>query len=273
MTLLKEKDICEVSKNLMSYNKELITKTGTDLAGIALHATGIYEKYYNSYKVNSHIAVVPVSCGDGVINGFCETIKDIINILGFSSYVTSEKDISGIEEAYQRMADVIFIADDEKFIALNTLSRKVVDNGDATGRGYAAALDLVAGGIRDKEVLLIGAGPVGIGAAAFLDMKGAKISVYDIDKEKAKSLKKHIENIKIVKELDKVLPNFDFVLDATPAAGIIKETAVNERMIIAAPGIPLGIESTCVESLSHRIIHDVLEIGVATMLFHALHDF
>jgi pyrrolysine biosynthesis protein PylD len=272
MTLLKEKDICEVARNLRSYNDELIIKTGTDLAGIALHAVGINESYYNSHKSNAQIAVIPVSCGEGVINGFCDMVKDIIKFLGFSSYVTSQKDIAGVEEAYQKKASALFIADDEKFIALNTLSRKVVDNGDATGRGYAAALDLMAGGIRDKEVLIIGAGPVGIGAAAFINMKGAKISVNDIDEKKAMKLKDSMECINIVTDLDKALPDFNFVLDATPAAGIIKEPAINEGTIIAAPGIPLGVESACAASFLYKIVHDVLEIGVATMLFDVLHD-
>jgi len=37
-----------------------------------------------------------------------------------------------------------------------------------------------------------------------------------------------------------------------------------------APVIPLGVEAACVAQLSSRLIHDPLQIGVATMMFDVL---
>lgn len=45
------------------------------------------------------------------------------------------------------------LADDNRFVAISLITRKVLDNSQATGRFFAAALDLMAGGIMNREVL------------------------------------------------------------------------------------------------------------------------
>jgi pyrrolysine biosynthesis protein PylD len=81
------------------------------------------------------------------------------------------------------------MADDVKFIALNVLTGAAADNGEATGRGFAAALTGIAQGLEEKSVLVLGAGPVGISAFTFLKKLGAKAAVFDIDDTKVEKLK------------------------------------------------------------------------------------
>lgn len=270
MTLLKAKDILHISENLQDYNELLLSRFGKSLAEIAMCAVGKNKKDFEDCYRQALIAVVPVTAGNGIINGFSDTVKAIIENAGFKCFVTQNKDITGLEEAYNKQARVIFIADDDKFIAINTCSNKIADNSIDTGKGYAAALDLMSGGLKDKSVVLIGAGPVGMGAASYMTAHGAKVLVYDILKQKAKNLKLELPEIGVLSELDNALKNNDLIFDATPAIRIIRKEHINDKTLISAPGIPLGLEEDCIPIIKDRLMHDVLELGVVTMLFDAL---
>ena len=52
------------------------------------------------------------------------------------------------------------MADDNRFIAFNLRNKVVVDNGDATGKGYVSALFGMAKGLKESNVLVLGYGPV-----------------------------------------------------------------------------------------------------------------
>ncbi|MHC6179683.1 3-methylornithyl-N6-L-lysine dehydrogenase PylD [Clostridium sp. JNZ X4-2] len=270
VTLLKSKDIFGISENLARYDKILCEKTGKSLAGIAMYAVSRENRDSEPCFKDSLVGVVPVTCGSGIINGFSETVSCIVESIGFKCFITKNKDVSGLEEAYEKKAKVIFIADDDKFIAINTCNNKVAENSFNTGRGYAAALDLMSGGLKDKNVLLIGAGPVGFGAAFFMINRGARILVYDILKQKAESLKKSFPEVEIITDPNRALKNNNLIFDATYAKDIIKKEHVDGNTLISAPGIPLGLREECFPIIKDRLIHDVLEIGVATMLFDSL---
>lgn len=270
MTLLKAKDVSYISKNLQNYNELLLSRFGKSLAEIAIYAVGKDKKVFeNSYK-KALVAVVPVTAGNGIIDGFSHTVKTIVENVGFKCFVTKNKDITGLAEAYNKQAKVIFIADDDKFIAINTSSNKIADNSMDTGKGYAAALDLMSGGLKDKSVVLIGAGPVGVGAASYMTAHGAKVLIYDILKQKAENLREALPKTEILVELDNALKNSNLIFDATPARNLIKKEYINDITVISAPGIPLGLQEDCIPIIKDRLIHDVLELGVATMLFDAL---
>jgi len=270
MTRLREDDIVNISSQLKEYDNQLLLKVGKTLAGIAAHAIGRTEKEIYISHEDIVAAVVPMSCGEGIINGFSQTVQKIIEFMGFASFVTGSSDVGGLAEAVSRGAKVIFLGDDDNFIAVNTSKGKIVDNGIATGRGYGAALDLMAGGIQGKEVLLMGAGPVGTGAAEFMASRGARVLIYDIDINKAERLKEAGFAAQTVNELDEALESCNLVLDATPAAGIIGKEFITQSTMICAPGIPLGLCDECIPLVSGRLVHDALEIGVATMLFEAV---
>lgn len=270
MTLLKAKDIFGISENLDQYNKNLCKTVGKTLQEIARHAIEIEGRNNELSLSDVSVGVVPVTCGSGIIGGFSETVKSIVESIGAKGFVTKNKDVGGLEEAYKKGAKVIFIADDDKFIAINTCSNKVAENSFNTGRGYAAALDLMSGGLKDKTVVLLGAGPVGFGAADFMTNKGAKILVYDILKQKSESLKRSFSEVEIAEDLDKALRDNNIIFDATYAKDIIGKEHIGHTTWISAPGIPIGLKKECISIVKNRLIHDVLEIGVATMLFDSL---
>ena len=60
------------------------------------------------------------------------------------------------------------------------------------------------------------------------------------------------------------------MIDATPANGIIRARDIASQSYIAAPGVPLGVSSRALEKGSDRILHDPLQIGVATMAMAAV---
>ena len=61
-----------------------------------------------------------------------------------------------------------FFADDNRFIALELQHRNIVDNAVATGRGFVTGLQLMAGSLKDRHVLVLGCGPVGQSAVKAL---------------------------------------------------------------------------------------------------------
>lgn len=270
MTRLREEDILNISENLKEYDKQLVNSVGKTLSEIAAHAIGSKEKELYDLHQAVPVAVIPISCGEGIISGFSGSVQKIIEFMGFTAFVTGHKDVGGLAEAVKKGAKVIFLADDDHFVAINMATGKVVDNGKATGKGYAAALDLMSGGLRNKEVLLIGAGPVGTGAAAFMSAHGATVFVYDVNRNQAENMIETVPGVQIVQDFYAALPEYKLLFDATPAAEIIGKEYIGEATMISAPGIPLGLSQECFPLISNRLIHDALEIGVATMLFEVL---
>ncbi|MCE5284638.1 MAG: 3-methylornithyl-N6-L-lysine dehydrogenase PylD [Pelosinus sp.] len=270
MTRLKETDIEEISGALTIYNKTLQANFGAGLFDIAAYAVNKQPGEMVALLDKATIGVVPITSGQGVISGFSATVQSIINFLGGKAFVTKGSDVGGLAEAVSRGAEVLFLADDDNFVALHLKSGRVVCNSEATGRGYSAALALMAQGLSKKQVLVVGAGPVGLGAAAFLLQQQAIVSVFDINRKKAEAIRKSLPDVQVADSLEAALAKCSLVLEATPSANVIKACHVTEKMMVAAPGVPLGVEPEAAALLNNRLLHDVLEIGVATMLFSVL---
>lgn len=273
MTRLKQEDIVEISKTLEEYNLELIRKTGCSLREISAHAVG-RRASGEFFPRQPKVAVIPMSCGQGIIEGFVESVAGIINYLGFNAIITESRDAGGVAEAVQGGAEILFMADDERFVAVNVRTGKVSDNGEATGKGYVAGLERMCAGLDGKKVLLIGAGPVGNGAAKALARFGAEVAVFDIDlsssQRLSRDLKKLGHTLKIETNLDAALGQHRILVDACPAKGVIMVEYIAEDTMIAAPGIPLGVEADGVEQVADQLLHDPLQIGVSTMMFDVL---
>ncbi|GAB4256892.1 3-methylornithyl-N6-L-lysine dehydrogenase PylD [Thermincola ferriacetica] len=269
MTRLKTEDISHIKASLDKYNRDLIVKTGATLGQIAAYAaeTG-EEKVCRNFKV----AVIPFTCGRGIIEGFTQAVASITGFLGFNSFVTENTDAGGVAEAVEKGAEILMMADDDKFVAINRVTARVSDNGEATGRGYAAALDLMAGGLRNRNVLILGAGPVGKGAALALAKLGAKISIFDIKPRCSNRLAEEVHEktgitVRTEGNLDRALLVNKIIYDATPAPSFIHKRHITPDTFIAAPGIPLGVDSEALPEVADRLLHDPLEIGVATMIY------
>lgn len=272
MTRLKQDDVITIAATLEIYNSELVNMTGCSLREIAVHAVGKGVSEVDVQKPK--VAVIPMTCGQGIIEGFVESVASIIRYLGFKAVITKSTDAGGVAEAVQIGSEILFMADDDRFVAVNLRTGKVSDNGDATGKGYVAGLVHMCNGLEGKKVLVIGAGPVGTSAALALIRFGAEVSIYDIDlsasQRLAGELLKQGYAATIETDLDVALGRHYIMVDACPAEEFITLRHISKDTMIAAPGIPLGVQADGVAQISNRLLHDPLQIGVATMMFDVL---
>jgi pyrrolysine biosynthesis protein PylD len=275
MTRLTTWDIQSITDGLPTYDASLIKKTGCSLRKIACLAMEVTEKDIQASLERAVIGVIPMTSGDGVLNGFCEMVSEIANYLGCRTFVTGKTDAAGIAEAAERNADILMFADEDRFIALHMQHRKIVDNAVATGKGFVAGLGLMAGGLKDKKVLVLGCGPVGQSAVRALGEKGCRISVYDIDPVAYDHLSKTFSDdtdvdVLFLNDLDLALKNHELIVDASPAGDFILAQHITSQTLISAPGMPVGLDKAALEAIGNRLLHDPLQIGVAAMVVGAL---
>ena len=69
----------------------------------------------------------------------------------------------------------------------------------------------------------------------------------------------------IEQDMEKALLNHSYIMEATPSADTIPDNLIGPHMVVAAPGVPLGISEKGCRLLADRLIHDKLELGVAAM--------
>ncbi len=268
MTRLKQDDIYQISKSLEQLDMELMAKTGLTLRGIACAASGVDEGQTSGSIAGITAAVVPVTAGLGIISGFSDTVSAILKHIGFSSFTTDSTDAGGVSEAFLRRADLLLMADDHCFTALNLGNLKVVDNAEATARGFVAGLERMSGGFDRKTVLVLGCGPVGSAAAIALIQRGARVALFDLVRERAEALATELPTgiATVVKtDLDTALMKYNHLIDATPSGAFIKARHISVKTIAAGPGVPVGLDSDALSTMNDRFLHDPLETGVATM--------
>lgn len=272
MTRLKGEDIKNIGKQLKDYDISLVKKTGLPLREIARRAVGISGEEMNRALARRRATVIPIAAGQGIIEGFGEAVREILHHMGANVFQSTATDVGGVAEAIERGADILFCADDERFIAVNLRLRKVVDNREATARGYVEVLEHAVGSLKDREVLVIGgAGRLGWNAVLFLEKKGAHVSIYDLDQGRLVSLVRD-RKILVETDLEKALRRHHIFFDASPATDLIRVEHIKPETMIAAPGIPLGLSHEAYLMIQGRLIHDPLQIGVATMLAEAISD-
>lgn len=258
MTRLVEEDINTLIVNLKAYDGTLEQQTGMALIDIAMHAVG-RKRPFRSLKT----AVIPVTSGLGIIDGFSDTVCGILRYCGIDAYVTQSTDVGGIQEAYRTGADMIFMADDDVCSSFSVGGRAYSDNGYATGIGFAAALEKAMQERKEeKKVLVLGLGPVGRAAAEHLQKNGCEVWVHDTKPSAIQSfLKTHGDMHPLEEGMDK--KSFYYIYDATPVAHVIGKEDVTEKTVIAAPGMPLGVDEDAVKIAT--VIHNPLELGILTM--------
>ena len=267
MTRLTEHDVRTLVERLTVFEDRL-----REVAGIGLRELAMATVADPPVCVPLHgarIAAVPVTAGEGVISGFTDCVATILRHLDCDAWVTQQPDVRGIQEAITSRAEVIFIADDHRFVALDVRKGRCIDDDPATADGYVTALEAAAGGLFSKHVLLLGLGPVGRAAARRLVRRGAKVEVVEPDEARlqaALDIGLHIRPV----TLDEGLSRCDLIFDATPAPGFIAAGAVSDATIAAVPGIPSAFTAAAQEALGVRHIHEPLAVGVAVMAARAL---
>ena len=271
MTRLTQNDIQDIPEMLKAYDDQLLSLTGMDLAGVACRTYGLPRSALYDYAAVARVGIVPITCGLGLIPGFAETVKAIVEYLGFAALITPAANVAGLAQAAQWGADVVLLSDDDDFQAIDFKAGISVHNSEATGRVFAAGLDLMAGGLEGKKVLVVGCGPVGRNAGHELMQRGAVLGVADKDLAKARRMAQELKHevdgeVVAAQDLDRALREYRYILDATPAAGIMDTQHVAGNSLISAPGVPLGLTPEALQAASGRVLHDTLQLGVAAML-------
>jgi len=272
MTRLIEADIVNIPNSITTYDETLIAKTGCSFFQIACHAMQVSEETVRVSIENVRVGVIPITTGLGRLHGFCDAVAAIANHMRCQAFVCQQTDVAGIGEAITTGADIIMLADEQHFIALNLNTHKIADNTVATGRGFVTALHRMAGpSLKQQRVLVIGCGPVGQNAINLLLEHGCSVSVYDIDPLRSASLLKTggpgtSGLIQQTTDLEYALLSHALIVDATPAGAFIRARHIKPETMISAPGMPLGLDRAAQAAIGNRLIHDPLHIGVATML-------
>lgn len=217
----------------------------------------------------ARVAAVPVSTGEGFIPGFCECVAAILRHVGCDARVASVPDVRGLQEAADGGDEVVFVADDFRFIALNIRSGVCADDDPATADGYVTALAAAAGALAGKPALLLGLGPVGRAAGRRLGALGAELHVVERDPAAADRARAEGLSFSLV-DLGEGLAHCDLLFDATPAAGIVHAADLRVGAIAAVPGVPSAFDAGARARLGVRHIHEPLAVGVAVMAARAL---
>jgi 3-methylornithyl-N6-L-lysine dehydrogenase len=275
VTRLTTWDIQDISRELPAYDTSLIEKTGCSLGQIACLAMQANQKDIQASMQAVQVGVIPITSGGGVLDGFCQAVSAIVRHLGCKAFVTRNQDASGIAEAIERNARVLMFADEDRFIALDLHHRRLVDNAMATARGFVTGLALMSGNIKEQRVLVLGCGPVGQNAIKALLKNDCRVSVYDVDPGaydmlSAASGRATDDKVQFMNDLEQALCNHDLIVDATPAADLIPARHIRPKTIVSAPGMPLGLDRAAKNAIGNRLLHDPLQMGVATMLVGAL---
>ena len=269
MTRLKTSDIVGIARSLEQYDKELREKTGCNLLEIAEDAANT-KKHMRTTLEKSAAAAVPITSGQGVIEGFSEAVAAILNHIGLRTIITREADEVGIAEAYEKGAKLIFIADDRKFVAINTHSMRVVDNAISTAKAYVAVLGRMTRGLTGKSVLVIGVGNIGTATISELLLRKAKPIAVDSDESKLKNLKTEFgRNVVVLHSFADALRKTNLIINTAPARNIINANMIRENTLISTPAIPLCLTDAAVRKVGKNLVHDPLQLGVATMAVEA----
>jgi 3-methylornithyl-N6-L-lysine dehydrogenase len=262
LTRLITEWILDMEEGCQRRDLELKEKTGLSLLELAAKAADREPSELRRLSGDVLVAAVPVTAGLGVIGQFAQSVAAILRTTGFNCMVTEKSDVNGLYEAYTNNANLIFIADDERFLAMNTKTQKIGENNLATAAGYVAALEAMMNKrgveMKDAPVLVLGYGPVGRHAEKLLLMKGARVTVFDKDPFQGKPNR------------PQDMIHFPYIFEATPQSGWIHKDMLSPDALIAAPGIPLGLDPEAAELFKNQLVHDMLDIGTATMLAMAL---
>ncbi|MGW8265002.1 MAG: 3-methylornithyl-N6-L-lysine dehydrogenase PylD [Longimicrobiales bacterium] len=274
MTRLKATDIGPIAAGLDGYDADLKRKTGLSLRQIACKAAGIREEDLKKVMGGMTVAAVPVSSGLGVIEGFSDAVGAIVAHLGFRAFVTEHRDVAGLAEGLEMGVNILMLADDERFVAVIPGRHQVVDNSSSTALGFVAGLEAMNGGLAGASVLILGCGPVGVAGTEALLERGASVALFDTDRERALSVFRELDSkagnlIPVEEEGLSALGRYELIFDATNTGGFIESDHLTAKTLMAAPGLPCALTPEALARHGDRVLHDVLEIGTATMVVQA----
>jgi len=266
MTRLTEDDVRGLAARLPEFDAGLLGVAGLDLRSLALHTCGIDAAGHR--LAGARIAAVRMSSGLGCFPFFSQCIEVILRHIGCDAFVTAQPDVKGLQEAADRGAQVVFAADDDRFVALNIRNGACADDDPCTANGYVTVLEAAADGLRDRLVLVLGLGPVGRAAARRLAARGARVLAVEPDDARAASAAADYAVTRV--SLEQGLDATHLIFDAAPIADLIDADRLTAHSVVAVPAVPSGFTAAAQARLGARHVHEPLAIGVAVMAVEAL---
>lgn len=263
MTRLITPWIDRIEAELSQYDRELERILDMDLFSLAAKAAGGTPQALSAALTRRRGAVIPITAGQGTIPSFVQSVSAILNHLGLETQISTLPDVGGIEEAIRGGASILFMADDQRYMALDIHTGTLAENDRSTALGYVVGLEAMAGDLSQCTVLVMGCGSVGALAVSFLEEKGAKIALYDKEKHRAKALAKEKHVVLETKEQISIYP---YIFDATNEGGWLSVADLHPEVCIAAPGVPLSLDEHARQACHGRLFHDPLQTGTAVML-------
>ena len=267
MTRLTEDDVRDLAVRLPEFDAGLLDVAGVDLRALALRAAVSTEP--QSPLAGARIAAVPISSGLGFIPFFSQCIEVILRHVGCDAFVTAQPDVKGLQEAADRGAEVIFVADDDRFVALNIRSGACADDDPCTANGYVTALEAAAGGLSGRPVLVLGLGPVGRAACRRLAERGARVLAVEPDGARAASAAADygVTIVSLEAGLDGDRPDLRRHAGRRPDR---RRTRSRRAPSPPCPPCPAASRPAARAALGARHIHEPLAVGVVVMAAEAL---
>ena len=269
MTRLKTEWIDYMLDGMNDYNSSLKAKTGFDLAGLTMDTFGISKEKYDRLTGSLLVAAVPVTQGEGIISSFSESVAAIVRSMGFRTYISEDTDVEGIYGSILMDADVVYMADDTRYLAFSRDNGSFGENNYATALGFIMVMRAMmkkAGlDISKEKILVIGNGLVGEEAVQILLNHGIDFDMYDKD-PKAVEAFRDLDTGKYVLSSPEEIKDYRFILDFTNEGVWLKDEMLGTDVIYASPGVPLSLDEKAAERLQNTAVYDNLEIGTAMML-------
>ncbi len=268
MTRLRTEWITYMLDGMEEYNRDLAAKTGMDLAALMADTFCVSKFDLAAAQKNIKVAVVPITQGEGIIGSFSESVAAIVRSMGFCADVMPNTDVDGIYDATLGGYDVLFFADDIRYLALNIRSGKASDNNYATALGFVktllAMMKRQGENIAEAKILQIGYGIVGRESAAILKAMGIYFELYDNNTAEITDFEgKTISTKEEIKD-------YQYILDFTNEGEWLHREDLRADVIYASPGVPYSMDEETAAAFEAQSVHDNLEIGTAIMLGESL---
>ena len=268
MTRLKTEWITHMLDGMDFYNRQLAEKTGFDLAALMQDTFDLSHEEVVRARQEKKIAVVPITQGEGIIGSFSESVASIIKSMGFTADVMEHTDVNGIYDASRMGYDILFFADDMRYLALNIKTGKSSDNNYATALGFIQALRAMmkkqGKDLCKEKILQIGYGIVGKEAANLLRTMGVDFDLYDKNSDiLAGALEHKVDGQDAIK-------SYSYILDFTNEGNWLTKADLADDILYASPGVPCSLDQEAADCFEDRAVYDNLEIGTAIMLGQVL---
>lgn len=259
MTRLNSTWMAELTQSFHQLNTSMEQSFGCDLLALAAQSCGHSEAKLKQKLSSKKASIIPITSGEGIIGNFAQSIALVLKFMGCPASITDKNDVAGMAQALTKRSDIIFMGDDEIFMAMDPAACRYVDNHPATAKGFAqlAHLKMQSSGV--NHALVVGYGPLGKLIAAELDQKGCDVSICD---KNPLALTGAPEKFRISNSLQ----GHRIIVDATSQGSWLDETQVDPQATIIAPGVPISLKPNASKQLKERYFHDYLAIGVAVMI-------